>query len=357
MGIMRKILIGLVVLALLLVALSQIFKAQIGERLFTRAVERQVNSPSRFANLPDGLHVVLVGTGSPLGDPTRMGPSTAVIAGNRIFIVDAGSGSPRNLGQFGIPAGRIEAAFITHFHSDHIDSLGELMLQRWAGGANTQPLPVYGPNGIEDVIAGLNTAYAQDAVYRTAHHGEATVPSSGTGGRAIPFSPTGPMTLLEDDDLKVTGFPVAHEPVDPAVGYRFDYKGRSVTLTGDTAYSTSLIANARDTDLLISEALSTDMVSIIEAATKEAGLTGASKIMSDIPSYHVTPVQAADMAAKANAGQLVFSHIVPALPTPYLNAYFLKGTGDTYDGKITLGQDGMLFSLPANSDRIVFEKP
>ena len=214
--------------------------------LFDRAVKTLVASNVE-AEWPDGLHVVLIGSGSPLGDPTRLGPSTAIIAGDRTFVVDVGSGSPRNLGQFGIQVGSIEAVFITHFHSDHIDNLGELMLQRWAGGANETPLPVYGPNGIDRVVDGFNDAYAYDKLYRIAHHGVETTPPSGAGGEAIAFSttgfgPLGNVTLIDEPELKVTAFNVSHSPIEPAVGYRFEYKGRSVTLSGDTAYSDSLIA-------------------------------------------------------------------------------------------------------------------
>lgn len=81
-------------------------------------------------NLPDGLHIVLCGSGSPLPDPSRAGPCTAVIAGKQLYIVDAGTGSPKNLALFRIPQGEIDGIFLTHFHSDHIDALGELLLQR-----------------------------------------------------------------------------------------------------------------------------------------------------------------------------------------------------------------------------------
>jgi len=91
------------------------------------------------AELPDGLHVVLCGAGGPLPDPVRSGPCTVVIAGSSLFVVDAGSGGARNLLRMGLPAGRIEALFVTHVHSDHIDGLGELALQRWVGGSNTSP--------------------------------------------------------------------------------------------------------------------------------------------------------------------------------------------------------------------------
>ena len=158
---------------------------------------------------------------------------------------------------------------------------------------------------------------------------------------------------MEDSGVKISAFAVDHEPVSPAVGYRFDYKGRSVVITGDTAFSDDLARHAKETDILISEALNPDMVGVIETAAREAGNNRIAKIMSDIPNYHITPVQAAEVAQNANAGLLVYTHIVPALPFPYLNAVFTKGAANEFSGDIIVGQDGMMFSLPPQSEEIV----
>lgn len=343
---MKKFIVIAVVLLGLIFGMSKLFRVQIGEAVFKRAVTAQIGGEGDITNGPDGLHVVLVGTGSPLGDPTRMGPSTAVIAGDRVFIVDAGSGSPRNLARFGVPTARIERVLLTHFHSDHIDGLGELLLLRWIGAGATTPVPVYGPTGVEQVVDGLNRAYELDASYRTAHHGAIIAPPSGQGGQPVAFDYTAPVVLLEEDDLKISAFPVIHDPVNAAVGYRFDYKGRSVTLTGDTAYDSKLADYAKGSDILIAEALNTDMVGIMRQAAQDADIENIAKILADIPTYHMTPVDAARMAQAAGTEHLILSHIVPAVPTRYLEAYYLKGTRDSYDGNITLGQDGMVFSLP-----------
>ena len=353
MRFLKWAIIAIIIIGGALWAIANLFKAQIGERIFATAVERGV-SGNVLSDLPDGLHVILVGTGSPLGDPLRMGPSTVVLAGQRVFVIDAGSGSPRNFAQIGLSPGTIEAVFLTHFHSDHIDSLGELMLQRWVGGAHQSPLPVYGPNGVEQVIEGFNLSYAQDHRYRTAHHGVDVAPPSGAGGVAMPFALSAPSeTLIDDAGLKVIAYRVDHSPVEPAVGYRFDYKGRSVTLTGDTGPTPVVAQVAKESDLLVSEALNADMVGVIETALETQGNKRLAKIMFDIPSYHITPVQAAEAAAAARVKTLAISHIVPQVPTPYLNAYYLKGTSDVFKGEIVLGQDGMMFSMPAGDEGII----
>ncbi|MEL6781153.1 MAG: MBL fold metallo-hydrolase [Pseudomonadota bacterium] len=351
---MRYIVIGLALLLTALFVGSRIFAVPLAEAAFKRAVEQNLGRDI-VSDLPDGLHVALIGSGSPLGDPMRLGPSTAVIAGDRVFIVDSGSGTPRNLGRFGIAAGRIERVFLTHFHSDHIDGLGELMLQRWATGGHDTPLPVHGPLGVDRVVEGLNAAYALDTIYRIAHHGEDVVPPSGQGGDAQPFalaSPLETVTVFDNDGLTVTAFAVVHDPVHPAVGYRFDYGGRSVVLSGDTAFSEQLTAQSEGVDLLVHEALNAEMVGVMEAALEARGQDRLAKIMADIPDYHATPVEAAKSAETAGVDMLVYSHLVPQLPTRALYPLFLKGVKDTYSGDVVLGEDGMMFSMPAGSDDI-----
>jgi hypothetical protein len=111
---------------------------------------RQVESAMRAnrpAELPDGLHVLLCGAGGPMPDPKRSGPCVAIIAGESVVMIDSGSGAARNLVRFGLQPGLVEAVFLTHFHSDHIDGLGEVATLRWVGAGWTTPLLVFGPEG------------------------------------------------------------------------------------------------------------------------------------------------------------------------------------------------------------------
>ena len=223
--------------------------------------------------LPDGLHVLLCGAGGPLPDLQRSGPCVAVIAGRTVVVVDAGTGGARTLQRLGFSRGQVEAVFLTHFHSDHIDGLGEMALLRWTGGAHTAPLPVHGPDGVAEVVEGFNRAYAQDAASRTAHHGAAVAPPSGAGltanAFALPADGTAPV-VWESTGLRVTAFAVDHGPVRPAVGYRFEYGGRSVVVSGDTTKSANLIAQAKGVDLLVHEALSTVLVTRLNEAAAAA---------------------------------------------------------------------------------------
>ena len=350
----QKPLVALLVLLGTAATVGYLFRVEIGARVLRRVAPRVVGR-NVVATLPDGLHVALCGSGSPLPDTTRMGPCTAVIAGKRLFVVDVGSGAVRNFGQMGLRAGAVEAVLLTHFHSDHIDGLGEMMMLRWASSGSASPLPVYGPAGVTAVVGGFNAAYALDSAYRVAHHGPAITPPSGAGGEARPFTidaSAQSVVVLENDGLKVTAFTVDHAPIEPAVGYRFDYKGRSAVISGDTRPSENLVREATGADLLVHEGLNREMVATVGNALASSGDARAAKIFGDIQGYHTSPVEAARIARRAGVKALVLTHIVPPVPVAYLNALFLKGTAAEFGGPITMGEDGLLFSLPAGGSEI-----
>jgi ribonuclease Z len=345
--------IALLVLAALVLALV-LLRGPIALRVMDRALARNL-AADPFAALPDGLHVLLCGAGGPLPDPVRSGPCTAVIAGRTLVVVDAGTNGARNLQTMGLAPGLVDAQFLTHFHSDHIDGLGEMALLRWTGGGRREPLPVHGPAGVEDVVAGFTRVYQRDVGYRVAHHGPETVPPSGAGMTAHPFTPPAPgeaPVVFEAGGLRVSAFAVDHAPVSPAVGYRFEYGGRTVVVSGDTAKSANLEAQARGAELLVHEALAPQLVARMNAAATAAGRANVAKITADIPDYHTTPVEAAEIAASIGAKHLLYTHVIPPLPLPGLDRVFLEGVSDAFRGGVTLGRDGTFVSLPKGSDAI-----
>ena len=304
----------------------------------------------------DGLYAALCGTGSPMADIHRVGSCIAVLAGKHFFVVDAGEGSTRNALLMSLPIAKTDAILLTHYHSDHIADLGEMMLQRWVGGSNQSPVDVIGPSGVEQVVQGFNLAYQLDAGYRVAHHGSETAPASGSGGVARPFelgaAEDASAVVYEQDGVKITAFKVDHRPVVPAVGYRFDYKGRSVVISGDTVYCASLEKQARGADVLFHEALNADMIQLANENAAAAGSATIAKVTHDIPSYHSTPEDAARLAAQAGARHLIFYHIIPPLPNRLTKNLFLGDAKKFFHGPITMGEDGLLVSLPPDSDRI-----
>jgi ribonuclease Z len=357
---MRKSFVLTIAAVAALVVGAALLRGELGAALLGAAF-RERAGVDNTRDLPDGLHVALCGTGAPLPDPHRAGACTVMIAGKHIFVVDSGEGGAKHIALMGIPNGKIEGVFLTHFHSDHIDGLGPMMLLRWTSSANTAPLPIYGPTGVERIVAGFDAAYATDNGYRTAHHGSAIAPPSGAGGVARSFTPPlrgslGSVLVYEGDGLRVTAFSVNHGPVQPAVGYRFDYKGRSAVISGDTAACPALVANAKGADLLVHEGLQPALVELMTAALVAQHQRGTAQITRDILTYHTSPEVAAQEAQVAGVKHLLFTHILP--PLPFRTAYpaFLGRARQLYDGPITVGEDGMVFSLPAGEQGIGFAR-
>ena len=351
----KRLFIASVGLALISVLAFNLFKAQIATFAFNRVLDQRVGTDPSL-ELPDGLHVYLCGTGSPMPDATRAGPCLGVIAGTRAFVFDVGSGGARNLGSMGFPTQRLEAVYLTHLHSDHIDGLGELLTISWIAGSRTEPTPVRGPEGTQEVVDGFNAAYRLDSTYRVAHHGTTVANPNGFGGLAeeirIPAGPGGELVVLDEDDLKITAIRVDHAPIEPAFGYRIDYKDRSVSISGDTIYQPRFVAASKDVDVMLHEALDVEMVEAIGRKLDERGLTNPAKIFSDILDYHTDPEEAARAAQEAGAASLIYYHIVPQLPVKILESVWLGDSRSIFSGNITVGEDGLIVSLPAGSDKI-----
>jgi len=350
---MKKLLVVLGC-GLILLGLGYSQRAAIAERLLAVALPKQM-STNQVELLEDGLHVALCGAGGPMPSPRASGPCVVVVAGDQLFLVDAGSNGTRNFARLGYPLGGIDAVLLTHFHSDHIDGLGELATLRWATGDDLTPLTVYGPEGVEGVIAGFNAAYATDFTYRHDHHGDLVAPLSAAGLTAVPFAtpPDGELaTIFSGGGLTIEALRVDHAPVSPAVGYRFTYGGRTVLVSGDTAQSDNIKRFAKDIDLLVHEALSPEIIGMMEDTAKSLGNEIMAKVMFDVRDYHASPREAAETARDAGVGHLLYYHVVPPIMVPGQEALWLNGAGDIFPD-YTVGYDGVSFSLPANSTEII----
>jgi len=295
---------------------------------------------------PD-MHVVLIGSGGPATNEDRLSSCTAVLAGGEFILVDLGPGTFRNVGLQNLPERGLSAVFLTHYHSDHIGDLGEANFLSWAMG-RPKNLDVYGPEGVEQVVKGFTMAYELDKKYRIAHHGEEIVPSATSAmiSHTIDFkNPDEAVLFFDRNGLKAYAFLVDHFPVVPAVGYRFEYKGNVVVITGDTVKTKTLATHAKGADILISEGLSKRVTKLLSEVLAETNQQNLSKIMADVLDYHMDPVEAAEAAQEAGADKLVFNHIMPPIVNRIVKSLFLSGVKDAYDGEVILGEDGMRFTL------------
>jgi ribonuclease Z len=328
-------------------------------RIFDRAAQQRAGTVNTAPLADDALRVAVCGSSAPLPSAARAKACVAVFAGGKFYVVDVGPESVENLVLWGIPLSSVGGVFLTHFHSDHIGDLGELNLQTWAGG-RPSPLTVYGGPGVDRVVQGFNEAYRLDQGYRTAHHTERVMPPATwpmvprtVDFTAPPTAEKGRRTVAFDDGaLRITAIEVDHTPISPAYAYRFDYKGRSVLITGDLKYQPSLLEAAKGVDLIVSEAIATHMTRALGEGASAAGRQSTAAIMHDIEDYHITPEQAATIANQAGAKLLAFYHLLPA-PDGFLpRSVFAQGIDDARQGDWTIADDGSLYILPLASDRV-----
>lgn len=280
------------------------------------------------------LEVMLIGTGIPLPNPERAGSATLVIAGDRRFLVDTGHGSFGRLAQAGVTD--VTAVLFTHYHSDHISDFGEIMVGRTIGGARA-PLPVIAPVGVERVVNGFLEAYALDTEYRVDHHGD----HFSREGMKAEIRVVTPGVVYEDDGLKITMFDVDHDPIKPAVGYRFDWNGSSVVISGDTKRSENLIAAAKGCDILIHEAMNEAPLLAVRRGLERSNPRNAA-MLGDAMEHHTPTLEVARIAAEAGAKKLVLTHLLPSIaPTDANDAVFSRGMSEIYGGPIVVGRDLM----------------
>jgi ribonuclease Z len=271
--------------------------------------------------MPNAIEVVLLGTGSPIPDPLRAGPSTFVQAGPHRFLVDAGRGVLMRLAGAGSGANQLTAALITHLHSDHLTDLNDVITTRWVTTFAPTPLAVFGPPGTADVVDGIRASLRPDVRYRLAHHAD------------LDWEPPVEVTELteglvfEADGIRVVAAPTDHRPVQPTVGYRIEHDGHAVVCAGDTVPCAGLDQLCIGADALVHTVIRDELLRAI----------GLPRLL-DVCDYHSTVEQAADTAKRAGVGTLVLTHCVPAVA---------RGTEDEwraiaaaiFDGEIVVGAD------------------
>ena len=342
---MKKVIFFLIVF--LVAGYGFVMKTQTGQDFFLDRLLKMMTQGQEQL-LVDGLDVHVCGASSPLSMIDKAQSCVFVSAGDKSFVVDIGPGSPRVIRRLGLPLQNLEAVLLTHFHSDHISGLGDLNFNSWVSG-RTKRMKVLGPSGVEQVVDGFNQAYSLSRSYRTSHHGADILPPEFS---AMESKIIEPGVVYEQDGLVIKAFRVDHSPIEPAIGYRFDYKGRSVAISGDTVVTDEYQRAVEGVDLLLSDALSTVLVSKMSDALSANGNKRTAKLIGDVLDYHASTTNLVEMARLANVKQLAFYHMVPMPANPFMENIFRRGVPDD----VVITDDGTRFILPANSEEIVIDE-
>jgi ribonuclease BN (tRNA processing enzyme) len=281
-----------------------------------------------LATAPDSLaaRVVLLGTGTPVADPERSGPSLAIIVGGASYLVDAGPGVVRRAAAAAqrdsisaLRVAHLRIVFLTHLHSDHTLGLPDLMLSP-AVLHRGQPLVIYGPPGTRTMVDHLLAAYREDIAIRVKglEHGD-------TAAYRMIVREVAPGEIYRDSLVRVTAFAVAHGSWPYAFGYRFDAAGRSIVVSGDTRPTDAVVEACHGCDVLVHEVYSLKGFDRLPAPARQYHST-----------FHTSAIELGDLATRARPKLLLLTHILFFGETP---AEILGEVRSRFSGRIELGED------------------
>ena len=263
----------------------------------SRAQSSRESSPPS----PGAPFVAFLGTGTPGPTPNRQGPSLAVVAGGKAYLVDVGVGVVRQAnaayaaGIRALDPRKLDIAFVSHLHSDHTIGLPDLILTPWVLG-RTAPLELYGPVGISPMAENILKAYAEDIHIRITGLEEAN-----TTGYKVNAHEIKPGVVYQDSNVKVTAFAVHHGSWPLALGYRFDAAGKSIVFSGDTAAVESVVEACNGCDLLIHE---------VYVGSPDANSPRSPEHWAQyMKTFHTSASELADIATRARAKNLVTTHL------------------------------------------------
>ena len=214
----------------------------------------------------------------------------------------------------------VHALFLTHLHSDHVVGIPDMLLTGWVNGRRQMPFRVWGPRGTKDMMTHLERAFEFDIRIRL--YDDRPPPQ----GIVVQAEDIQQGVVYERNGVKVTAFDVDHHPVKPALGYRIEYGGRSVVLSGDTKFFENLIRFAQGADLVIHSVAAPDVV-------RRGRAPEQAKAILD---HHTMPEEAGTVFARVRPKLAVFSHIV----LPHATAQdLIQATRNNYTGPLELGED------------------
>jgi ribonuclease BN (tRNA processing enzyme) len=316
--------------------------------------------------------LVLLGTaGAPMPVAGRAGIASALDVDGRTFVVDCGRGAPSAFVEAGLDFTRLEAVFISHLHVDHTGDLAGMLLYPWGvrigkGGVPLAPIRVYGPGaphvappgdatfhrettihperpfpGVTDLVDNLLAGYAYHLNVMPL---DCDMPDPGSLVRAVDIpvpapdggGPRDPITVYDDNVVRVTTVLVTHGHAHPALAYRFDTPDGSVVFSGDTTVNDDLVALARGAEILVHQVADLDYL-------ERHGLTGIA--LERMAGLQTDVNDVGGVAERAQVGELILSHYLPAEPEAISDADWAARAGRGFSGRTVAGCDGLRRSV------------
>jgi ribonuclease Z len=292
------------------------------------------NAGAQSQDGADDFRVTLLGTGSPQPVIDRFGPGVLVQVGDQTLLFDCGRGVAQRLFQLRVKLGEANKLFLTHLHSDHTVGIPDLWLTGWLEppwGQRKGAFQVFGPAGTRNMMENLEKAYEWDIRTRIADQKLAKE------NVAVSVTEIKEGIVYDHDGVKVTAFEVDHgDLVKLAFGFRVDYGGRSVVISGDTRFNENLIKHATGTDLLIHQV----------AAVRPELL--ALPVFQVILAHHTKPEEAGVVFARTKPKLAVFYHF-SLLGTPQVKPMTAQEVVElarkSYSGPLLAGEDLMVFHI------------
>ena len=270
------------------------------------------------------MKLTLLGTGMPWPNPLRAGPSQHFQLAETSALVDCGNGAARRMVEAGIDY-NVDYVFITHMHSDHTIDLAHLLISGWIQ-YRKKPWRIVGPKNTQEFVTRILHAFEEDIRLRRLHD------RVGAEVMTPIVQEVGHGDVVEGDGWRASAFEVEHGYVKPALGFRFDSDGRSIVISGDTAPCDALIEAAQDADVLVHELTAGEP----DRCDKHGpGAAELSEFRQRIAASHTCSHEVGSVATKANAKQLILSHLSPRLDEAASRSVIERD----YGGELTFGHD------------------
>lgn len=282
--------------------------------------------------------VILTGTGVPHAAPGRAGAGAMVKYKNTVLQFDAGRATVLRIIEAGVHPTDVTAVFITHYHSDHVIDLPDVVITHWVQQQvkKTAPIQIVAPAGpASRFVNRMLDAFDDDIHVRREHTG-APDPRFDAISFEAPQTPT-EVWKSADGDVKVEAVAVHHEPVEAAVAYRVTTPDGVVVISGDTRACDEVFSMAQGCDVLIHETC--------RKRSMEKNVKGT--VFENIFDYHADSVTVGELAQKYGVKHLVLTHLIPQ---PRTDEEAQKFENDAraggYTGRVTVGKDLLRVTIP-----------